>query len=186
MNTRPTLGTPNKQLAQAVRPETPNREVNVPRETTPNDQMGKVELDEATDPSAVCENVLQERSKFESMSYVNDPSAVCENVLQERSKFESMSYVNDLSESDVDYVVKLVEEKLRIGFKRKEISGKWLSKVLMRSNKTLCERYGRGTPVSVIVKAELETKTDDLRDKLLELPPSAREKLLNELAAIKG
>ena len=163
MNTRPTLGTPNKQLAQAVRPETPNREVNVPRETTPNDQMGKVELDEATDRSAVCENVLQERSKF-----------------------ESMSYVNDLSESDVDYVVKLVEEKLRIGFKRKEISGKWLSKVLMRSNKTLCERYGRGTPVSVIVKAELETKTDDLRDKLLELPPSAREKLLNELAAIKG
>lgn len=163
MNTRPTLGTPNKQLAPAVRPETPNREVNVPRETTPTDQMGKVEPDEATDRSAVCENVLQERSKF-----------------------ESMSYVNDLSESDVDYVVKLVEEKLRIGFKRKEISGKWLSKVLMRSNKTLCERYGRGTPVSVIVKAELETKTDDLRDKLLELPPSAREKLLNELAAIKG
>lgn len=163
MNTRPTLGTPNKQLAQAVRPETPNREVNVTRETTPNDQMGKVEPDEATDRSAVCENILQERSKF-----------------------ESMSYVNDLSESDVDYVVKLVEEKLRIGFKRKEISGKWLSKVLMRSNKTLCERYGRGTPVSVIVKAELETKTDDLRDKLLELPPSAREKLLNELAAIKG
>ena len=163
MNTRPTLGTPNKQLAPAVRPETPNREVNVPRETTPTDQMGKVEPDEATDRAAVCENVLQERSKF-----------------------ESMSYVNDLSESDVDYVVKLVEEKLRIGFKRKEISGKWLSKVLMRSNKTLCERYGRGTPVSVIVKAELETKTDDLRDKLLELPPSAREKLLNELAAIKG
>ena len=163
MNTRPTLGTPNKQLAPAVRPETPNREVNVPRETTPTDQMGKVEPDEATDRAAVCENVLQERSKF-----------------------ESMSYVNDLSESDVDYVVKLVEEKLRIGFKRKEISGKWLSKVLMRSNKTLCERYGRGTPVSVIVKAELETKTDDLRDKLLELPPSAREKLLNELAAIEG
>ena len=163
MNTRPTLGTPNKQLAPAVRPETPNREVNVPRETTPNDQMGKFEPDEATDRAAVCENVLQERSKF-----------------------ESMSYVNDLTESDVDYVVKLVEEKLRIGFKRKEISGKWLSKVLMRSNKTLCERYGRGTPVSVIVKAELETKTDDLRDKLLELPPSAREKLLNELAAIKG
>ena len=163
MNTRPSLGTPNKQLAPAVRPETPNREVNVPRETTPTDQMGKVEPDEA-----------------------NDPVAVCENVLQERSKFESMSYVNDLTESDVDYVVKLVEEKLRIGFKRKEISGKWLSKVLMRSNKTLCERYGRGTPVSVIVKAELETKTDDLRDKLLELPPSAREKLLNELAAIKG
>ena len=163
MNTRPSLGTPNKQLAQAVRPETPNREVNVPRETTPNDQMGKFEPDEATDRAAVCENVLQERSKF-----------------------ESMSYVNDLTESDVDYVVKLVEEKLRIGFKRKEISGKWLSKVLMRSNKTLCERYGRGTPVSVIVKAELETKTDDLRDKLLELPPSAREKLLNELAAIKG
>ena len=163
MNTRPTLGTPNKQLAPAVRPETPNREVNVPRETTPTDQMGKVEPDEATDRAAVCENVLQERSKF-----------------------ESMSYVNDLTESDVDYVVKLVEEKLRIGFKRKEISGKWLSKVLMRSNKTLCERYSRGTPVSVIVKAELETKTDDLRDKLLELPPSAREKLLNELAAIKG
>ena len=163
MNTRPSLGTPNKQLAPAVRPETPNREVNVPRETTPNDQMGKFEPDEATDRAAVCENVLQERSKF-----------------------ESMSYVNDLTESDVDYVVKLVEEKLRIGFKRKEISGKWLSKVLMRSNKTLCERYGRGTPVSVIVKAELETKTDDLRDKLLELPPSAREKLLNELAAIKG
>ena len=163
MNTRPSLGTPNKQLAPAVRPETPNREVNVPRETTPTDQMGKVEPDEATDRTAVCENVLQERSKF-----------------------ESMSYVNDLTESDVDYVVKLVEEKLRIGFKRKEISGKWLSKVLMRSNKTLCERYGRGTPVSVIVKAELETKTDDLRDKLLELPPSAREKLLNELAAING
>lgn len=163
MNTRPSLGTPNKQLAPAVRPETPNREVNVPRETTPTDQMGKVETDEATDRAAVCENVLQERSKF-----------------------ESMSYVNDLTESDVDYVVKLVEEKLRIGFKRKEISGKWLSKVLMRSNKTLCERYGRGTPVSVIVKAELETKTDDLRDKLLELPPSAREKLLNELAAING
>lgn len=163
MNTRPIPSTLNKQLAQAVRPETPNREVNVPRETTPTDQMGKVEPDEATDRSAVCENVLQERSKF-----------------------ESMSYVNDLSESDVDYVVRLVEEKLRIGFKRKEISGKWLSKVLMRSNKTLCERYGRGTPVSVIVKAELETKTDDLRDKLLELPPSAREKLLNELAAIKG
>lgn len=163
MNTRPTMGTPNKQLAQAVRPETPNREVNVPRETTPSDQMGEGIPDEATGRSAVCENVLQERSKF-----------------------ESMSYVNDLSESDVDYVVKLVEEKLRIGFKRKEISGKWLSKVLMRSNKTLCERYGRGTPVSVIVKAELETKTDDLRDKLLELPPSAREKLLNELAAING
>lgn len=163
MNTRPIPSTLNKQLAPAVRPETPNREVEVSRETTPNDQMGKVEPDEATDRSAVCENVLQERSKF-----------------------ESMSYVNDLSESDVDYVVKLVEEKLRIGFKRKEISGKWLSKVLMRSNKTLCERYGRGTPVSVIVKAELETKTDDLRDKLLELPPSAREKLLNELAAIKG
>ena len=163
MNTRPSLGTPNKQLAPAVRPETPNREVSVPRETTPTDQMGKVEPDEAVDRAAVCENVLQERSKF-----------------------ESMSYVNDLTESDVDYVVKLVEEKLRIGFKRKEISGKWLSKVLMRSNKTLCERYSRGTPVSVIVKAELETKTDDLRDKLLELPPSAREKLLNELAAIKG
>lgn len=163
MNTRPIPSTLNKQLAPGVRPETPNREVNVPRETTPTDQMGKVEPDEATDRAAVCENVLQERSKF-----------------------ESMSYVNDLSESDVDYVVKLVEEKLRIGFKRKEISGKWLSKVLMRSNKTLCERYGRGTPVSVIVKAELETKTDDLRDKLLELPPSAREKLLNELAAIKG
>lgn len=163
MNTRPTLGTPNKQLAQAVRPETPNREVNVPRETTTNDSKGDFVPDEATDRAAVCENVLQERSKF-----------------------ESMSYVNDLSESDVDYVVKLVEEKLRIGFKRKEISGKWLSKVLMRSNKTLCERYGRGTPVSVIVKAELETKTDDLRDKLLELPPSAREKLLNELAAING
>lgn len=163
MNTRPTLGTPNKQLAPAVRPETPTNEVNVPRETTPTDQMGKVEPDEATDRTAVCENVLQEHGKF-----------------------ESMSYVNDLSESDVDYVVKLVEEKLRIGFKRKEISGKWLSKVLMRSNKTLCERYGRGTPVSVIVKAELETKTDDLRDKLLELPPSAREKLLNELAAING
>lgn len=163
MNTRPTLGTPNKQLAQAVRPETPNREVNVPRETVINDSKGDFVPDEATDRSAVCENVLQERSKF-----------------------ESMSYVNDLSESDVDYVVKLVEEKLRIGFKRKEISGKWLSKVLMRSNKTLCERYGRGTPVSVIVKAELETKTDDLRDKLLELPPSAREKLLNELAAING
>lgn len=163
MNTRPIPSTLNKQLAPAVRPETPNREVNVPRETTHTDQMGKVEPDEATDRAAVCENVLQERSKF-----------------------ESMSYVNDLSESDVDYVVKLVEEKLRIGFKRKEISGKWLSKVLMRSNKTLCERYGRGTPVSVIVKAELETKTDDLRDKLLELPPSAREKLLNELAAIKG
>lgn len=163
MNTRPSLGTPNKQLAPAVRPETPNREVNVPRETTYTDQMGKVEPDEATDRAAVCENVLQERSKF-----------------------ESMSYVNDLSESDVDYVVKLVEEKLRIGFKRKEISGKWLSKVLMRSNKTLCERYGRGTPVSVIVKAELETNTNDLRDKLLELPPSAREKLLNELAAING
>lgn len=163
MNTRPTLGTPNKQLAPAVRPETPNREVNVPRETTPTDQMGKVVPDEATDRAAVCENILQERSKF-----------------------ESMSYVNDLTESDVDYVVKLVEEKLRIGFKRKEISGKWLSKVLMRSNKTLCERYGRGTPVSVIVKAELETKTDDLRDKLLELPPSAREKLLAELSALKG
>lgn len=163
MNTRPIPSTLNKQLAPGVRPETPNSEVNVPRETTPTDQMGKVEPDEATDRAAVCENVLQERSKF-----------------------ESMSYVNDLSESDVDYVVKLVEEKLRIGFKRKEISGKWLSKVLMRSNKTLCERYGRGTPVSVIVKAELETKTDDLRDKLLELPPSAREKLLNELAAIKG
>ena len=159
MNTRPTMGTPNKQLAQTVRPETPNREVNVPRETTPTD----------------CEPDTAEGK-----------SAVCENVLQERSKFESMSYVNDLTESDVDYVVKLVEEKLRIGFKRKEISGKWLSKVLMRSNKTLCERYGRGTPVSVIVKAELETKTDDLRDKLLELPPSAREKLLNELAAING
>ena len=163
MNTHPSLGTPNKQLAPAVRPETPNREVNVPHETTPTGQMGKVEPDKATDRAAVCENVLQERSKF-----------------------ESMSYVNDLTESDVDYVVKLVEEKLRIGFKRKEISGKWLSKVLMRSNKTLCERYGRGTPASVIVKAELETKTDDLRDKLLELPPSAREKLLNELAAIKG
>ena len=163
MNTRPTLGTPNKQLAQAVRPETPNREVEVPRETVANDSKGDFVPDEATDRPAVCENVLQERSKF-----------------------ESMSYVNDLSESDVDYVVKLVEEKLRIGFKRKEISGKWLSKVLMRSNKTLCERYGRGTPVSVIVKAELETKTDDLRDKLLELPPSAREKLLNELAAING
>lgn len=163
MNTRPIPSTLNKQLAPGVRPETPNREVNVPRETTSNDQMGKVEPDEATDRAAVCENVLQERSKF-----------------------ESMSYVNDLSESDVDYVVKLVEEKLRIGFKRKEISGKWLSKVLMRSNKTLCERYGRGTPVSVIVKAELETNTNDLRDKLLELPPSAREKLLNELAAING
>lgn len=163
MNTRPTLGTPNKQLAQAVRPEIPTREVNVPRETTPSDSKGDFVPDEATDRTAVCENVLQERSKF-----------------------ESMSYVNDLTESDVDYVVKLVEEKLRIGFKRKEISGKWLSKVLMRSNKTLCERYGRGTPVSVIVKAELETKTDDLRDKLLELPPSAREKLLNELAAING
>lgn len=161
MNTRPNPNTLSKQLAPAVRPETPNREVEVSRETT--DQMGKVETGEATDRAAVCENVLQERSKF-----------------------ESMSYVNDLSESDVDYVVKLVEEKLRIGFKRKEISGKWLSKVLMRSNKTLCERYGRGTPVSVIVKAELETKTDDLRDKLLELPPSAREKLLNELAAING
>lgn len=163
MNTRPSLGTPNKQPAPAVRPETPTNEVNVPRETTPTDQMGKVEPDEATDRTAVHENVLQEHGKF-----------------------ESMSYVNDLTESDVDYVVKLVEEKLRIGFKRKEISGKWLSKVLMRSNKTLCERYGRGTPVSVIVKAELETKTDDLRDKLLELPPSAREKLLNELAAING
>lgn len=163
MNTRPIPSTLNKQLPPAVRPETPNREVNVPRETTHTDQMGKVEPDEATDRAAVCENVLQERSKF-----------------------ESMSYVNDLSESDVDYVVKLVEEKLRIGFKRKEISGKWLSKVLMRSNKTLCERYGRGTPVSVIVKAELETNTNDLRDKLLELPPSAREKLLNELAAING
>ena len=163
MNTRPTLGTPNKQLAQAVRPETPTREVDVPRETTPNDSKGDFVPDEATDRAAAHENVLQERSKF-----------------------ESMSYVNDLTESDVDYVVKLVEEKLRIGFKRKEISGKWLSKVLMRSNKTLCERYSRGTPVSVIVKAELETKTDDLRDKLLELPPSAREKLLNELAAING
>lgn len=163
MNTRPSLGTPNKQLAPAVRPETPNREVNVTRETVANDSKGDFVPDEATDHSAVCENVLQERGKF-----------------------ESMSYVNDLTESDVDYVVKLVEEKLRIGFKRKEISGKWLSKVLMRSNKTLCERYGRGTPVSVIVKAELETKTYDLRDKLLELPPSAREKLLNELAAIKG
>lgn len=161
MNTRPIPSTLSKQLAPAVRPETPNREVNVPRETT--DQIGKAEPDEATDRTAVCENVLQERSKF-----------------------ESMSYVNDLTESDVDYVVKLVEEKLRIGFKRKEISGKWLSKVLMRSNKTLCERYGRGTPVSVIVKAELETKTDDLRDKLLELPPSAREKLLAELSALKG
>lgn len=164
MNTRPTLGTPNKQLAPAVRPETPNREVEVSRETTADNKAIRPFVpDEATDRTAVCENILQERSKF-----------------------ESMSYVNDLSESDVDYVVKLVEEKLRIGFKRKEISGKWLSKVLMRSNKTLCERYGRGTPVSVIVKAELETKTDDLRDKLLELPPSAREKLLNELAAIKG
>lgn len=164
MNTRPTLGTPNKQLAQAVRPETPNREVEVSRETTAdNKSIQPFVPDEETDRTAVCENVLQERSKF-----------------------ESMSYVNDLTESDVDYVVKLVEEKLRIGFKRKEISGKWLSKVLMRSNKTLCERYGRGTPVSVIVKAELETKTDDLRDKLLELPPSAREKLLNELAAING
>lgn len=162
MNTRPTLGTPKTQLAQAVRPETPTREVNVPRETASAD-MAKWEPDTAEGKSAACENVLQERSKF-----------------------ESMSYVNDLTESDVDYVVKLVEEKLRIGFKRKEISGKWLSKVLMRSNKTLCERYGRGTPVSVIVKAELETKTDDLRDKLLELPPSAREKLLNELAAING
>lgn len=171
MNTRPCIGTPNKQLAPAVRPETQTNVVNVPRETTPIDQMGKVEPDEATDPAEVCEN---------------DRTAVHENVLQEHGKFESMSYVNDLTESDVDYVVKLVEEKLRIGFKRKEISGKWLSKVLMRSNKTLCERYGRGTPVSVIVKAELETKTDDLRDKLLELPPSAREKLLNELAAIKG
>lgn len=158
MNTRPTMGTPKMQLAQAVRPETPTREVNVPRETIPTD----------------CEPDI-----------ADGKSAVCENVLQERSKFESMSYVNDLTESDVDYVVKLVEEKLRIGFKRREISGKWLSKVLMRSNKTLCERYGRGTPVSVIVKAELETKTDDLRDKLLELPPSAREKLLNELASIK-
>jgi len=164
MNTRPTLGTPNKQLAQAVRPETPNREVEVSRETTADNKAIRPFVpDEATDRAAACENILQERSKF-----------------------ESMSYVNDLSESDVDYVVKLVEEKLRIGFKRKEISGKWLSKVLMRSNKTLCERYGRGTPVSVIVKAELETKTDDLRDKLLELPPSAREKLLNELAAING
>ena len=164
MNTRPSLGTPNKQLAPAVRPETPNREVEVSRETTAdNKAIAPFVPDEAVDRTAVCENVLQERSKF-----------------------ESMSYVNDLTESDVDYVVKLVEEKLRIGFKRKEISGKWLSKVLMRSNKTLCERYGRGTPVSVIVKAELETKTDDLRDKLLELPPSAREKLLNELAAIKG
>lgn len=164
MNTRPTLGTPNKQLAPAVRPETPNREVEVSRETVAdNKAISPFVPDEATDRAAVCENVLQERSKF-----------------------ESMSYVNDLTESDVDYVVKLVEEKLRIGFKRKEISGKWLSKVLMRSNKTLCERYGRGTPVSVIVKAELETKTDDLRDKLLELPPSAREKLLNELAAING
>lgn len=161
MNTRPIPSTLNKQLAPGVSPEIPKREVNVPRETTY--RMIKVEPDEATDRAAVCENVLQERSKF-----------------------ESMSYVNDLTESDVDYVVKLVEEKLRIGFKRKEISGKWLSKVLMRSNKTLCERYGRGTPVSVIVKAELETKTDDLRDKLLELPPSAREKLLAELSALKG
>ena len=173
MNTRPTLGTPNKQLAQAVRPETPTREVNVPRETTPADSKGDFVPDEDV-------------QKLIELKEAVDRAAANENVLQERSKFESMSYVNDLSESDVDYVVKLVEEKLRIGFKRKEISGKWLSKVLMRSNKTLCERYSRGTPVSVIVKAELETKTDDLRDKLLELPPSAREKLLNELAAING
>lgn len=164
MNTRPIPSTLNKQLAPAVRPETPNREVEVSRETTADNKAIRPFVpDEATDRAAVCENILQERSKF-----------------------ESMSYVNDLTESDVDYVVKLVEEKLRIGFKRKEISGKWLSKVLMRSNKTLCERYGRGTPVSVIVKAELETKTDDLRDKLLELPPSAREKLLAELSALKG
>lgn len=136
-------------------------------QATPGTQMGKVETPET--PNFVPDD---DRKAI---------AAVHKNVLQEHKLNESMSYVNDLSESDVDYVCKLVEERLRVGLKRTELSGKWLSRVLMCSNKTLCAKYERGTPVSVIFKGELEVKTDDLRDKFMELPPSARERLLKEL-----
>lgn len=108
-------------------------------------------------------------------------SAVDENVLQEPTRFESMSYTNDLTDEDVEKVIELHAEQIRTGFRKKEISAKWLARVLMRSNKTLCERYGRGTSVSEIVSKELSAKSDDLKDRLMELTPSARAKLLAEL-----
>lgn len=108
-------------------------------------------------------------------------SAVDENVLQEPTRFDSMSYTNDLTDEDVEKVIELHAEQIRTGFRKKEISAKWLARVLMRSNKTLCERYGRGTSVSEIVSKELSAKSDDLKDRLMELTPSARAKLLAEL-----
>lgn len=108
-------------------------------------------------------------------------SAVDENVLQEPTRFDSMSYTNDLTDEDVEKVIELHAEQIRTGFRKKEISAKWLARVLMRSNKTLCERYARGTSVSEIVSKELSAKSDDLKDRLMELTPSARAKLLAEL-----
>ena len=149
------------------------------------EQFGKQATPEtpnfAMKPTPACDNA--EPAPFvPDEAVVNSPkSAVDENVLQEPTRFESMSYTNDLTDEDVEKVIELHAEQIRTGFRKKEISAKWLARVLMRSNKTLCERYGRGTSVSEIVSKELSAKSDDLKDRLMELTPSARAKLLAEL-----
>lgn len=150
-----------EQFGKQATPETPNL----------NKQV-ECNVDTRTDACepAPCEPV-DDRPK----------SAVDENVLQEPTRFDSMSYTNDLTDEDVEKVIELHAEQIRTGFRKKEISAKWLARVLMRSNKTLCERYGRGTSVSEIVSKELSAKSDDLKDRLMELTPSARAKLLAEL-----
>ena len=51
-------------------------------------------------------------------------SAVDENVLQEPTRFDSMSYTNDLTDEDVEKVIELHAEQIRTGFRKKEISAK--------------------------------------------------------------
>lgn len=107
-----------------------------------------------------------------------------DNPLQGRTPYESMSYENDLTDLYVERIIEVHAQQIRTGFRRKEISAKWLARVLFRSNKTLCERYDRGTKVSEICDKELTSESDTLRDKLLELTPSARAKLIAELQGI--
>lgn len=154
--------------------------------------------DEVTSPMmgspAGCEDPNWEAKKqaYEAKKQDWEPKDTCEvakpaaanNPLQGRNPYESMSYDNDLTDTEVERIIEVHAQQIRTGFRRKEVSAKWLARVLFRSNKTLCERYDRGTKVSEICNKELTAESDTLRDKLLELTPSARAKLIAELQGL--
>lgn len=135
-------------------------------------------------PSTMEDPNWTKKKEWAAMQEEAKEPAAGNNPLQGRNPYESMSYDNDLTDADVEKIIELHAQQIRTGFRRKEISAKWLARVLFRSNKTLCERYDRGTKVSVICEKELTTESDTLRDKLLELTPSARAKLIAELQGL--